>query len=200
MWLVGGRKCKKCWKNKKGQRKWSFSEIQSGVCLMSLDISWWKGSHSARKGQRQRAMRDSLQSGNRCKMLWEQLNALQTTQGEKKEEATTQLMAPGALKHCGTTLWCSEATVLLTRCSASGWYYWLRQIRGLEGFWQVDKCCLTRQSTGQTVRCSPTALTLHPSATQKGFELLSHTHTHGFSPSYEAIKCLNWLCPGGWIK
>lgn len=116
-------------------------------------------------------------------------------------------MAPGALElSCppqkqSMVLWCSEATVLLMHCSTSGWYYWRRQIKGLEGFWQVDKCCLTRQSTGQTVRCSLTALTLHPSAT-KGFELVSHTHTqnHGFIPSYEAIKCLNWLCLGGWIK
>lgn len=75
-----------------------------------------------------------------------------------------------------TALWCSEATVLLIHCSTSGWYYWRRQIKGLEGFWQVDKCCLTRQSTGQAVRCSLTALTLRPSAT-KGFELLSLTHT-----------------------
>jgi len=84
-----------------------------------------------------------------------------TTQGGKKRikerrgTAKTQLMPPGALELCGSALWCSETTVLLIHCAASGWSYWLRHIRGLEGFWQVDKCFLTWQSTGQAVRCSP---------------------------------------------
>lgn len=122
-------------------------------------------------------------------MLWDQLNALQTTQEKKKKKKSrsinaTKPMAPGALQHCGascqkksTVLWCSEASVLLIYSFTSGSYYWRRQIKGLEGFWQVDKCCLTRQSTGQTVRCSLTTLTLHPPAT-KGFELISHAHSH----------------------
>ena len=143
-------------------------------------------------------------------MLWDQLNALQTTQEEKKKKkhqrnttdgtwgstAMCRLSPKKKKKKKSTELWCTEASVLLIYSFTSGSYYWRRQIKGLEGFWQVDKCCLTRQSTGQTVRCSPTTLTLHPPAT-KGFELISHTHSHthienrGFIHLYKATECLN---------
>lgn len=82
----------------------------------------------------------------------------------------TQKTEPDALMFRGD---CFPNTLL----HYSGWYYWMRQIKGLQGFWQVDKCCLTRQSAGQTVQCSLTALTLHPTAT-KGFELIWHVYSH----------------------
>lgn len=137
------------------------------------------------------------------------------TREKKKKKSrsinATKPMAPGALQHCGascqkksTVLWCSEASVLLIYSFTSGSYYWRRQIKGLEGFWQVDKCCLTRQSTGQTVRCSLTTLTLHPPAT-KGFELISHAHSHTHRepwiyPLVQGHRVSELLCLGGSIK
>lgn len=138
----------------------SLREIHCRVCLPWLllrqDVSWWKGSNQREKAG---VRRDSVRSDNRCKMLWDQLNALQTWKKKRKQELNQWHL--GLLSNVmssqkkSTALWSSEATVLLICCSSSGWYYWSRQIKGLERFWQVDKCCLTRQSTGQTVRCPP---------------------------------------------
>ncbi|KAM7406562.1 hypothetical protein PAMP_000933 [Pampus punctatissimus] len=47
------------------------------------------GKQSVRKSYRQKAARDSVQSEGGSKMLWDQLNALQTTRKRKKKHDST---------------------------------------------------------------------------------------------------------------
>lgn len=170
MWLAGGRK----YKQKRGQRErlepqwdpqWSRSHLIS-VPTRCLKV---EGKRSGVTVQRETRYNQAIDA-KCCRSNWIHFKQLK----ERRRKNSTDCTWGPEATWCRSLMFGGNCSLNTLR-SASGWYYWPRQTRGLEGFWQVDKCCLTRQSTGRVVRCSLTALTLSPSATQKGVEPFKHT-------------------------